>query len=93
MEIPIDHVAKLARLGLSKEETKLFAKQLTQILDYANIINKLPTDNVPPTSHPIPIKNVFREDKVISCLNTEDIMKNAPEQEDNMFKVPKILEE
>ena len=88
----VDHVATLARLGLSEEEKKLFTEQLSKILDYAATINKLDTKNVQPTSHAIPMKNVMREDIVIPCDNTSDIMSNAPAAEDNMFSVPKIME-
>ena len=88
----VEHVAALARLGLSEEEKKIFTDQLSKILDYAGTINKLDTKNVPPTSHAIPMKNVFREDKVVPCENTRDILANAPESNDNMYAVPKIME-
>lgn len=92
MQIDVEHVARLARLGLSEEEKKLFAKQLSAILEYANNLQKLDTGDVPPTSHAIPMKNVFREDKVMPCENVDDILANAPEEEAHMFKVPRILE-
>lgn len=92
MQIDVDHVAKLARLGLSEEEKKLFAQQLSAILEYADNLQKLDTKDVPPTSHAIPMKNILREDKVIPCENADDILANAPEEEEHMFRVPKILE-
>jgi len=92
MQIDVEHVARLARLGISEEEKKLFAKQLSAILDYANNLQKLDTKNVPPTSHAIPMKNIFREDKVVPFENVDDILANAPEEEAHMFRVPKILE-
>jgi aspartyl-tRNA(Asn)/glutamyl-tRNA(Gln) amidotransferase subunit C len=88
----VEHVAKLARLGLSEEEKELFTSQLNQILGYAESINKLDTEKVPPTSHAIPMNTLYREDKVIPCENTKDILKNAPEQNRGMFRVPRILE-
>jgi len=88
----VEHVAKLARLGLTDKEKELFTGQLSNILDYAKNLNKLDTKDVPPTSHAIPMKNVLREDKVIPCANTQDIVANGPETEENMFKVPKIME-
>ncbi len=88
----VEHVASLARLGLSEEEKDLFAKQLSQILDYADTIKKLPTEGVAPTSHSIPMKNVFREDKAVPFKDVESIIKNAPSEEAHMFKVPRILE-
>ncbi|NQU17589.1 MAG: Asp-tRNA(Asn)/Glu-tRNA(Gln) amidotransferase subunit GatC [Candidatus Saganbacteria bacterium] len=93
MKINIDQVANLARLNLTEEEKKLFGEQLSNVLDHAEELQKLNTDNVKPTSHAIPMKNILREDKVVPCKNTKDILKNAPEEEDNMFKVPRIIEE
>lgn len=92
MQIDVEHVARLGRLGLSEEEKKLFAKQLSAILEYADILKNLDTENVPPTSHAIPMKNVFREDKVVPCENVDDILANAPEEEGRMFRVPRIIE-
>lgn len=92
MKIDIEHVAKLARLGLTEEEKKLYGEQLSQILDYANELQKLNTDDVLPTSHAIPMKNVLREDKVVACENSADIVANGPETESKMFKVPRIVE-
>ncbi|OGB89705.1 asparaginyl/glutamyl-tRNA amidotransferase subunit C [candidate division WOR-1 bacterium RIFCSPHIGHO2_01_FULL_53_15] len=92
MKIDVDHVAKLARLGLSEEEKTLFEKQLSAILDYADNLKKLDTERVPPTSHAIALKNVYREDKVIPCSDIEAIMANAPEEANHMFRVPRIIE-
>lgn len=92
MGIDVEHVAKLARLGLSEEEKILFGKQLSAILEYAGNLQKLDTGNVPPTSHAIPMKNVLREDKVIPFEDTEAILLNGPDVENHMFRVPKILE-
>ena len=88
----VEHVAKLARLGLAEEEKDLFTRQLSAILEFADNLKKLDTKDVPPTSHAIPMKNVLREDKVLPFQNPQDILANAPEQEDGMFKVPRIIE-
>lgn len=88
----VEQVAKLARLGLTEPEKELFTKQLSDLLDYAEILKKLDTKDVPPTAHAIPMKNVLREDKVVSCENTEEILSNAPDREGNMFRVPRIME-
>lgn len=88
----VEHAARLARLGLTEEEKKIFTEQLSNILDYANTINKLDTKGIEPTSHAIPMKNIFRDDKAIPCKDTDSIIKNAPEEEEGMFKVPRILE-
>ncbi|NQT29177.1 MAG: Asp-tRNA(Asn)/Glu-tRNA(Gln) amidotransferase subunit GatC [Candidatus Saganbacteria bacterium] len=88
----VEHAAKLARLGLTEQEKELFTKQLSQILEFADSLNKLDTKNVAPTSHAIPMKNVLREDKTKPFTDTDAILANAPEEEEHMFKVPKILE-
>jgi len=88
----VEHVAKLARLGLSEQEKELFTKQLSDILAFADNLKKLDTKKVSPTSHAIPMKNVLREDKVIPFENTEDILANGPDVEKNMFRVPRIIE-
>ena len=88
----VEHVAKLARLGLTDDDKKRFTEQLSGILDYAEIINKLDTKNVQPTSHAILMKNVFREDKLVPYADTKSIIANAPGQEKDMFSVPKIME-
>lgn len=92
MKIDVEAVAKLARLGLSPEEKTLFGEQLSRILEHADTLKKLNTDKVEPTSHAIPMKNVLREDKIAPCENIEDILLNAPQAEEHMFKVPRIVE-
>ena len=92
MKIDVEHVAKLARLGLSEEEKKLFAEQLSAILEFADNLKKLDTTDVPPTAHAIPMKNVLREDEVDPCPNANEILANAPEEETHMFRVPRIME-
>ncbi len=88
----VEHVAKLARLGLTQVEKKRFTEQLSRILEYAEIINKLDTKNVAPTSHAIPMKNVFRSDRVSEFEDRKSIIANAPKEENNMFSVPRIME-
>ncbi len=88
----VEHVAKLARLGLTEEEKKRFTAQLSDILEYAEIMNGIDTKNAAPTSHAIPMKNVFREDKAVPCEDTASILANEPDRRDNMFSVPKIME-
>ena len=88
----VEHVAKLARLGLTEDEKKRFTEQLSNILEYAETINKLDTKNAAPTSHAIPMKNVFREDKVSEFQDLRSIIANAPKEENGMFSVPRIME-
>ena len=92
-KIDVKYVAHLARINLSKEETKSFERQFTDILSHMEKLSKLDTANVPPTSHILPVKNVFREDRVRESLSAEKSLANAPQKEGKLFKVPKIVEE
>ncbi|MDD2586114.1 MAG: Asp-tRNA(Asn)/Glu-tRNA(Gln) amidotransferase subunit GatC [Syntrophomonadaceae bacterium] len=87
----VEHVALLARLKLDDDEKELFAAQLSSILDYANRLNELSTEDVEPLVHILPIYNVFREDEVQPGTPREEILSNAPLLEDNQYKVPKII--
>ncbi|MCR8846279.1 Asp-tRNA(Asn)/Glu-tRNA(Gln) amidotransferase subunit GatC [Paenibacillus sp. SC116] len=88
----VEHVAKLARLLLTDEEKERYTDQLNAILKYADKLNELNTDDVQPTTHVLPIRNVMREDEVRPSLDRELVMKNAPEEEDGQFRVPAVLE-
>jgi len=88
----VEHVAKLARLAIGEEEKALFARQLSSILTYAQTLNRLDTSSVEPTSHVIPIQNVFREDEVRPSLSREQAFANAPDTDAGCFRVPKIIE-
>lgn len=87
------HVARLARLALSDDEVTRFGAQLSAILDHAARVSEVAADDVPPTSHALPLSNVFREDEVLECLPQEKALSTAPEVEDGRFKVPRIIEE
>lgn len=89
----IRYVALLARLGLTDEEVTRFAAQLDQILAYVGQLQKLNTDDVPPTSHAIPMANVFRHDEPAPSLPAEAVLANAPQREGLFFKVPRVLDE
>lgn len=92
MKMDIDKVARLARIKLSEEEKKIFSKQLEQVLAHMEQLNRLDTTGVEPTSHAIPITNVFREDEVRPSVSREEILRISPEQEEGHFKVPRIIE-
>jgi len=92
MKMDIEKVARLARLELSEEEKGTFGNQMEQILTYMEQLNRLDTTGVEPTSHAIPIYNVFREDEVKSSLPQEEVLAIAPDEENGHFKVPRIIE-
>ncbi len=87
----VEHVALLARLELTEAEKNTYTEHLNSILEYAELLNKLDTSGVPPTAHPLPLNNVFREDSVKPSLEQDVALANAPEAENGFFKVPKIL--
>lgn len=86
----VEHVAKLARLELSEEEKEKFTKQLGDILKYVEQMNEVDTTGVKPMAHAFGFVNVMREDKVVHEQTKEELMANAPEEENGFFKVPKI---
>lgn len=88
----VEYVAKLARLELTDQEKDLFTHQLNSILEYMEKLNELDTENIPPTSHVLPLKNVMREDEVKASQLEEEILAKAPAREGNFFSVPKIIE-
>ena len=89
----VDHIARLARLDLSEAERERMRVELDQILGHAERIQALDLDEVPPTSHSIPLSNVLREDEVRPSLPQEEALKNSPATEDGRFKVPRIIED
>jgi aspartyl-tRNA(Asn)/glutamyl-tRNA(Gln) amidotransferase subunit C len=91
MEIDIKYVANLARIRLTDKEIERFSKQLKDVLKYIDKLKELDITNIQPTSHVLPLKNIFREDVVKSSLNSEEVLKNAPQRKGNFFKVPKVL--
>ncbi len=92
MKMDIEKVARLARLELSEEEKVTFGNQLEQILTYMEQLNRLDTTGVEPTSHAIPVHNIFREDEVKASFAQEEVLGIAPDEEDGHFKVPRIIE-
>jgi aspartyl-tRNA(Asn)/glutamyl-tRNA(Gln) amidotransferase subunit C len=92
VEIDIEHVARLARLELTKDERARLRQQLGVILEAAAKVSEVATDDVPPTAYAIPRSNVLRPDEITPSLTTEEVLSNAPEVEDDRFKVPKVVE-
>ena len=89
----VAHVAKLARLDVTEEEVELFAEQLGAVLDHAADVAALDTAGVPPTAHPLPLKNVLRADEPRPSVDRDEVLSQAPDAEDGRFKVPRILGE
>lgn len=88
----IFHVATLARLEVEKDEAELLTGDMNDILNYIERLAELNTDNVEPTSHAMEVNNAFREDLLKKDFTIEEAMANAPNSENNSFKVPKVIE-
>ena len=88
----VKHIAWLARLGLSEAEVERFSLQLSNILENFEILKEVDTENVPPATQTVPLQNVFREDKVAKSYPQTKVLANAPNEEENCFKVQAILE-
>jgi aspartyl-tRNA(Asn)/glutamyl-tRNA(Gln) amidotransferase subunit C len=85
------HVATLARLNLDEQALAVYTRQLGDILAYMDTLNRVATDEVPPTFHAIFITNAFRDDEVRASIPVERALGNAPESEDGSFIVPKVI--
>ena len=88
----IEYVGILAKLELSDEEKEQAKKDMGSMLDYIDKLGELDTTSVEPMSHVFPVYNVFREDVVTNTDDRENILKNAPEEKDGMFVVPRTFE-
>jgi aspartyl-tRNA(Asn)/glutamyl-tRNA(Gln) amidotransferase subunit C len=91
-ELDVAYVANLARMHLTDEEIARFRSQLGQVVEYVRQIQSLDTSNVEPTAHAIEIKNVRRPDSRRDSLTSDVAMRNAPQDKDDFFIVPKIVE-
>lgn len=89
----VAHLARLARLSVTDSELDTFAGQLDVILDSVASVSEVAADDIPPTSHSVPLVNVFRPDVVRPGLTPQQALAAAPEVEDGRFRVPRILGE
>ena len=87
----VEHIAVLARLKLSPNEIEKFTRELTVILEYVDQLKSVNTDGVEPKDQFISAKNVFRKDIVRPSLPREQALANAPDQDDEFFRVPKVI--
>ncbi|MEU3271605.1 Asp-tRNA(Asn)/Glu-tRNA(Gln) amidotransferase subunit GatC [Saccharomonospora sp. NPDC006951] len=89
----VAHLAKLARMAVTEEELDVFAGQLDQILEAVAKVGEIAEADIPPTSHAVPLTNVFREDVVRQGLSQQQALAAAPAAEEGRFRVPRILGE
>lgn len=91
-QMDVNYIAKLARLNLDPVERDKLSAQMNDILSYVQKLNELDTSHVDATLHILPVHNVTRPDKVVPSLDTETVLKNAPESRDRLFIVPQVIE-
>lgn len=89
----VAHLASLARIDLSPEEITSLTIDLGQIVESVKKVQEVATPDVPATSHPMPLTNVFRDDVVVPSLTVEQALSGAPDRDGDKFRVPPILEE
>jgi aspartyl-tRNA(Asn)/glutamyl-tRNA(Gln) amidotransferase subunit C len=86
------HIALLARLGLAETDVDRFGEQLSNILEQFEALQQVDTTDVPPTAQSIPLQNVMRDDEVAPSLPQSQVLANAPQQEEDFFRVRAVLE-
>jgi aspartyl-tRNA(Asn)/glutamyl-tRNA(Gln) amidotransferase subunit C len=89
----VAHLARLSRLAVTEEELDQFAGQLDVILQSVARVGEVAADDIPPTSHSVPLTNVYRDDAVQPCLTQAEALSGAPDSAEGRFRVPRILDE
>ena len=89
----VAHLARLSRLAVTEQELDQFAGQLDVILQSVARGGEVAADDIPPTSHSVPLTNVYRDDVVQPCLTPAEALSGAPDQAEGRFRVPRILGE
>lgn len=89
----VEHIAELAKLGLSVEEKEAFRSQLSAILDYFAKLQEVDTEAIPPTATVLPVHSMMRPDEPAPSWPREDLLANAPQAEEGCFRVWTVLEE
>lgn len=92
-KMDLKRVAWLSRLGFEEKDLAKFESQVLQILKFVEELKEVNVDGVEPTSHPLPLSNVFRKDEVQSSLKIEEFLKTTPRSRGRFFEVPKIIED
>jgi aspartyl-tRNA(Asn)/glutamyl-tRNA(Gln) amidotransferase subunit C len=89
----VAHLARLSRLALGEDELDHFAAQLDVIIAAVARVQEVTAEDIPPTSHAVPLTNVYRPDEIRPGLTSEQALSGAPAVEEQRFRVPRILEE
>lgn len=86
------HIASLVRIGMTEEDIETMRGEMSHILDNIDVLNEVNTEGVEPTGHTVDVVSVMREDEARECLSSEDVLKNAPRQQDDFIRVKAVLE-
>ncbi|MDO8689070.1 MAG: Asp-tRNA(Asn)/Glu-tRNA(Gln) amidotransferase subunit GatC [Dehalococcoidia bacterium] len=89
----VEHVALLARVGLSQDDIERFRHQLSRVLEHFEVLSELDTEGIPPTAQVVSLQNVLRRDESSPSMSQSETLANAPQVEDGCFKVRAVLEE
>ena len=89
----VAHLARLSRLAVTEQELDRFAGQLDVILQSVARIGDVAAEDIPPTSHSVPLTNIYRDDVVQPSLTQEQALSGAPDSAEGRFRVPRILDE
>ncbi len=87
----VQHIALLARVGMTEDDLELFREQLSNILEQFQVLDGLDTADVSPTSHTVDLTSVFREDEAAPSLSKGDVLANAPREDEGFFRVKSVL--
>jgi aspartyl-tRNA(Asn)/glutamyl-tRNA(Gln) amidotransferase subunit C len=87
----VEHIAELAKLGLTEEEKRVFCEQLSAILEHFEKLQGVDTSAIPPTATVLPLRNVMRQDEVRPSLSPEEFLSNAPDREGDSVRVCAVL--
>lgn len=88
----VKYIANLARIKLNQKEEEKLSKQLEDIIRFVDKLKEVDVSSIEPTSHILPISNVFREDKLSESLPLKEVLKNAPQSKEDFFVVPKVID-
>jgi len=89
----VAHLARLSRLAVTEQELDKFAGQLDVILQSVARVGEVAAEEIPPTSHSVPLTNIYRDDVEQPCLTQDEVLAGAPDAVDGRFRVPRILDE
>ena len=89
----VQHIAALCRIGMTEEDLDVMPEQLSHVLEMFQTLQEMDTENVPPTGHSVSVETVMRADESHASSPREDVLANAPQRDDYLFRVKVVLEE